>query len=72
MALPRELTDLYPVDSIISVLVSCNPKKQGSKARVRFDAYEGSGTIGEYIQKGGNYQDLAHDIGRQFVKVTVL
>ena len=60
---------VYPEDAKITLLVKENPKKQGSKARERFEGYTGAKTVGEALKNGVTYADIAYDVGRQFVKV---
>lgn len=60
---------LYPEDAPVKLLVETNPKKEGSAARERFQYYFDSATVGDYLAKGGTYQDVAYDIGRGFIKV---
>ena len=62
---------LYPDASKITVLAKENPKKEGSKSRVRFQHYysEKVNTVGEFIAAGGTYGDIAYDIGRKFISV---
>ena len=61
---------LYPNSAKVKLLVEANPKKEGSKSREKFACYTGSETVGEYLAKGGTYQDIAYDVGRQFVQIT--
>lgn len=63
---------VYPKASVIKVLVPENPKMKGTKAFEKWKAYEGSRTVGEYLKNGGSYQNLVEDIGRNFVRVTVI
>ncbi len=60
---------MWPEDAPIKLLVEENPKKKGSKSAERFEAYTGAKTVGDYLAAGGTYQDIAYDIGRQFVQV---
>lgn len=62
-------SNLYPEDAKITLNVTENPKKEGSKSRARFEHYFGSETVGDYLAKGGTYQDIAYDIGRGFVTI---
>jgi hypothetical protein len=67
---PRSnFSKMWPEDAKLSLLVEENPKKEGSKARERFQHYFGSKTVGDYLAAGGTYQDIAYDLGRQFIKV---
>jgi hypothetical protein len=60
---------LYPEDAALKLLVEENPKKEGSKARERFQHYFKSKTVGDYLAAGGTYQDIAYDVGRSFIQV---
>lgn len=60
---------LYPEDAPVKLLVEANPKKKNSKSADRFEAWFGSSTVGEYLSKGGTYQDIAYDVGRGFVQI---
>jgi hypothetical protein len=64
--------DVYPEASVLKVLSPTNPKKPGSKAHDRFNRYYGCRTVGEFIRNGGTYQDLVYDIGRKYIRVTVI
>lgn len=63
---------LYPGRSTIKVLVDKNPKKEGSKSRTRFDGYTGAKTVADALKNGVWYQDIAYDIGRRFIEITVI
>jgi hypothetical protein len=60
---------LYPEDAALTLLVTENPKKQGSKARERFEHYFTSKTVGDFLAKGGGYGDIAYDLGRGRIKI---
>ena len=60
---------LYPEDMALTLLVTENPKKQGSKARERFEHYFTSKTVGDFLAKGGGYGDIAYDLGRGRIKL---
>jgi hypothetical protein len=64
-------SQLYPEDAPLTVLVTENPKKQGSKSRERFESYFGAKTVGDAMvgDNGVTYQDLVYDIGHGFIKV---
>ena len=62
---------VYPDDATLIVLSDANPKRAGSKSHERFEHYFGSDTVGAFRQAGGTYQDIAYDVGRGFVNVTV-
>lgn len=61
--------NIYPKSAKVTLLVESNPKKQGSKARERFEGYTGAKTIGDAIAAGVTYQDVAYDVGHGFIKV---
>ena len=58
---------LYPRDAAVTVLVAANPKRGASRAR--FEGYTGSKTVGEALDKGVTYADLAWDVGHGLIKV---
>lgn len=60
---------MWPEDAPVKLLVQENPKKEGSKARERFQHYFKSKTVGDYLAAGGTYQDIAYDLGRAFIQV---
>lgn len=60
---------MWPKEAKVTLLVKENPKKEGSKARERFQHYFNSKTVGDYLAAGGTYQDIAYDNGRQFIKI---
>lgn len=62
---------LYPDESKIKLLVKDNPKKEGSKAREKFQHYFSNTTVGTFIAAGGTYSTIAYDVGRKFIEVTV-
>ena len=66
-----KFAEMYPDASTITMLVEENPKKEGSKSRTRFDHYFNSKTVGEFIAAGGTYADIAYDIGRMHIQITV-
>lgn len=65
-----KFAELYPDDAALKLLAPENPKKVGSKSHARFEFYTGSATVGAFREKGGTYQDIAYDLGRQFISVT--
>lgn len=68
-----KFAELYPDDAKLALLVEKNPKKEGSKSRERFEAYFSTkqhATVGAAREAGITYQDIAYDIGRQFITVT--
>lgn len=60
---------LYPESARLVLLAEGNPKKEGSAARARFEAYFGSATVGEAIAKGATYADIAWDVGHGHLRV---
>ena len=62
--------DLYPEAARVTLLVDKNPKKEGSKSHVRFEGYTGAKTVGDALAAGVTYQDIAYDVGRQFISVS--
>ncbi len=62
-------SELYPRDAAVKVLVDANPKRSGSKSAERFDHYFKSKTIGEFLDAGGRYDDVAYDVGRKHIAV---
>jgi len=64
-----KFAEIYPDDAAVEVLVEKNPKKEGSKAHERFKLYKKGGTVKDFIDAGGTYQDIAYNVGRQFIKV---
>jgi hypothetical protein len=64
-----KFNELYPAESVLTVLVATNPKKKGSKSAERFEGYTGAKTVGEAIANGVKYADIAYDLGRQYIKL---
>ena len=62
---------LYPETAKVELLVEANPKKAGSKSFERFEGYTGAATIGQALANGVTYADVAYDVGRAFIKVTL-
>lgn len=63
---------MYPDASKITLLVTENPKKEGSKARERFQYYFEAPTVEKYLAAGGTYADVAYDVGHKFISVEVI
>lgn len=61
--------ELYPDDKAVRLVVTENPKKDGSKSRARFEGYTGAKTIGDARKAGITYQDIVYDIGHGFIAV---
>ena len=84
---PRKskMADLYPEDSVITVLVEGNPKKAGSRAAQVFEFYKSGQTVGDFFaasagveiqnkdgsvrKYGGDYGDITYDVGHGYIKV---
>ena len=60
---------LYPESATLTLLVDSNPKKVGSKTHGRFEGYTGAKTVGAALANGVTYQEIAYDVGRQFISV---
>ena len=60
---------MYPLDAKVTLLVEKNPKMLGTKAWDRFQGYFGATNVAEALTGGVTYQDIAYDIGRQFIRV---
>ena len=60
---------MYPLDFKITLLVNHNPKLRGTKSWTRFEGYYGAKTVSDALAGGVTYQDIAYDVGRQFIKV---
>jgi hypothetical protein len=58
---------LYPREAAVTVLVDKNPKRGASQ--LRFEGYTGSATVGEALDKGVTYADIAWDVGHGLIKV---
>lgn len=65
-----KFADMYPDTAAVKLNVEENPKKEGSAARERFQYYFTCKTVADYLKAGGTYQDIAYDVGRQFISVT--
>lgn len=63
---------LYPDASTIKLLVDKNPKKEGSKAREKFEHYFTTSNVADFLAAGGTYSTIAYDVGRKFIEVTVV
>ena len=60
---------LWPKEAKLTTLVEANPKRPGSKSFDRFEHYFTSKTVGEFLEKGGTYADIAFDMPRGRVQV---
>ena len=61
--------EIYPPAAAVTLLVKENPKKEGSAARERFQYYFSGKTVQDYLTAGGTFQDIAYDVGRNFISV---
>ena len=58
---------LYPREASVTLLVETNPKRGASKDR--FEHYFTAKTVGEALDKGVTYADIAWDVGHGLIKV---
>lgn len=60
----------YADEQKITILVKENPKRVGTKAWDKFEAYEGAKTVGEYLAKGiGGRSTLSYDVEHEYIKI---
>lgn len=64
-------SEIYPDDAKVEITTpeGANPKRPGSKAHEVFELYRTNKTVGEFLAAGGNYNDIAYNVGRNFIKV---
>lgn len=55
------------VSTECKIEVVANPKRPGSKAHQRYEAYAKAHTIGEYLDRGGLKADLRYDHSHKFL-----
>lgn len=65
----RSVSSAAPDNSVITVLVSQNPKRPGSKSHARFEHYETGITVDEFVRRGGTIADVKHDTSKNFIKL---
>ena len=53
----------------IQLLVTGNPKREGSLAHKRFALYKDGMTIADYIAAGGRTGDINYDVANQLIEV---
>lgn len=53
----------------ITLLVTENPKRSGSRAYKLYSKYATCGTVGGYLQAGGKRSDLRWDVGKKFISI---
>lgn len=59
----------FPRDKKITLVSEKNPKREGSKSHKRFALYKTGMTVGEFVDAGGLFADLAWDAERGFVTI---
>ena len=64
-------SDIYPREAVMAITTAegKNPKRPGSKAFDVFELYRTHKTVGAFLDNGGNYNDIAYNVGRNFIKV---
>jgi len=55
------------VNEKCKIVVSSNKKRVGSKAWSRYECYEDSKSVGDYLGNGGLKEDLRYDVKKGFV-----
>ena len=72
LSLPAE-SESDSDDAVINVLAQSNPKREGSKARSRFDLYKPGMTVREYVAEAGpdGRRDLVWDRQHGFISLMV-
>jgi hypothetical protein len=58
---------LYPRTAAVKFLVEGNPKRGASAER--YAAYMSATNVGEFLDKGGTYADIAWDVGHGLISV---
>ena len=56
-------------DAVITLLVSYNPKRAGSKAHASFECYEDEMTVKQFLAAGGLPVSLGWDTAHGFIKI---
>lgn len=67
----RNFDRLYPIDASIEILVTENPKRQGTEARKLYEHYKTCFTIGECLSAGMTYRIIDGDVRRGYIDVVV-
>lgn len=67
---PRQSRLRFPADGVITLNVSDNPKRAGSKAHGVFALYRDQMTVAEFLEAGGTTGDLNWDANRNFISVS--
>jgi len=67
---PRDRTSKnFDKAAVLTLNVPANPKRVGSKSHARFEFYNASATVGDFIGLGGTYGDLAWDSARGYITI---
>ena len=67
---PRDRTSKnFDKAAVLTLNVPANPKRAGSKSHARFEFYNASATVGDFIGLGGTYGDLAWDSARGYITI---
>lgn len=56
-------------ERVITLLVSENPKKEGSAARERFALYRSGMSVGDFLEAGGRRGDIRWDVRHKFIRL---
>jgi hypothetical protein len=67
---PRRVNLKFPKDGVITLNVTENPKRAGSKAHAAFSQYRTGMTVEEFLAAGGTTGDLNWDSARNFISVS--
>ena len=51
----------------IKLLVTANPKRQGTLTHARFELYRDGMTVAEYVKAGGRTGDINHDVTMGYI-----
>lgn len=55
--------------AIVTLLVTANPKREGSKAHARFAGYVSGGTVADQLDAGVTTPDLVYDAKHGFISI---
>lgn len=53
----------------ITLLVTKNPKKAGSKAHARYALYKNGMTVSQFLAAGGSRKDLTWDVEHKHIEI---
>ena len=59
----------FATSSVITLLVTENPKREGAAGRQRFALYRTGMTVQDYLDKGGKRSDIRRDSRKGFIKL---